>query len=91
MRAKEFRNLERLLKVLGSRRRLAILSALRSHGSMTVSDLAHAIDLSIFATSQHLRILKSAEIVEDSRRGFHISYRLSLVQAPIVSQVLRSL
>lgn len=84
-------DLERLLKAVGNRKRLEILQELRKHRTLFSSDIAHAIGMSRAATSQHLRILRNAGIVEFTKRGLEVSYRISLDQEPPVQAVLRML
>jgi len=75
---KDFQKLERQLKALGNARRLQILSYLKEKQRASVSDIAHAIHLSVDGTSHHLSILKAADIVECRKRGLFVFYRLSL-------------
>ncbi|MEK7136733.1 MAG: metalloregulator ArsR/SmtB family transcription factor [Patescibacteria group bacterium] len=85
------RPLERRLKSLAHFRRLQILHELKKRQRMTVSDIAAAIRHSITSTSQHLRILYAAEIVERKKRGLLVFYHLSPEQSPEVRAVLAQL
>jgi len=68
-------DLERQLKVLANRRRLAILSLLRRKREMSVSDIAEAIRLSFTSTSKHLTMLERAGFVEKEQRSLNVFYR----------------
>ena len=83
--------LEQGLRAVASRRRLDILSFLKREHSAIVSDIAQAVHLSIYTTSQHLRILKAAGIVDYAQRGRFVSYRLSLKQEEPLQSVIRML
>lgn len=85
------RALERQLRSMANERRLAILKELKRNRTMTVSEIAEALDLSIALISQHLRILRAAQIVEHKKRGKHNTYRLSLKQSAIARTVLSAL
>lgn len=75
-------NLERyrlhaeLCKVLTDPKRLALLDALRS-GDRSVGDLADAIGATLANTSQHLAIMRSAGLVEGTRDGTTVRYRIA--------------
>jgi len=84
---KDFQKLERQLKALGNARRLQILSYIKQN-MMMVSDIADSIHLSIYSTSHHLKILRSADIIEYKKRGRFVYYRLSLKQAEPIKKVL---
>lgn len=65
-----------LLRTLASRHRLRILHLLGSH-SMGVNDLAHELELSQAATSQHLGTMRRAGLVESIRDGRNQRYQVS--------------
>ena len=69
--------LERALKVLANRRRLAILDALRKKRRMNVTDIADAIRLSFTSTSKHLTMLERAGFIEKEQRSLNVFYKLS--------------
>lgn len=58
---------------------------------MTVGEIAEAMRLGIAPTSQHLRILKAAKIIEHKRRGRYMTYRLSLRQETTIKNILSTL
>jgi len=69
--------LERQLKMLANRRRLAILDLLRRKREMSVSDIAEAIRLSFTSTSKHLTMLERAGFVEKEQRSLNVFYRIA--------------
>lgn len=85
------REMERVLKALANRRRLAIVKFLKREGEATVGDIAEAINLSFKATSKHLNILHAADLVEKEQRSLSMFYRLSSQFKSIIKQISNSL
>ena len=85
------RGLEKILKALANRKRLAILVYLKKNREASVSDIAGEIDLSFKSTSKHLRILSSAEILERNQKTHWGYYRLAQKQHPVVKNILSAL
>ena len=67
---------EKILKALANRRRLAIVKYLNKTKTASVGDISEEIKLSFKATSKHLGILHSADIVEREQIGLTMMYRL---------------
>jgi len=86
-----FHALEHQLKALANVRRLRILSFLKKKEGTTVSTLARELRVTPFAVSQHLRILRSADVVKYTRRGKYVFYRLFIPQKQPVKQILAQL
>jgi DNA-binding transcriptional ArsR family regulator len=63
------------LDALGDGTRMAIFQRL-SHGPMAVHELADKLPVSRPAVSQHLRVLKDAGLVTDSKAGTRRLYQL---------------
>lgn len=84
-------NLEKVLKALANRRRLAILKHLKSRSEASVSDIAAAIELSVKATSKHLAILSAAGVVEWRQQNLFIFYRLAPRQESFIAAVISEL
>ena len=82
------KELERCLKALANRRRLAIVKLLRSRKEATVGEIAAAIRLSFKSTSRHLTVLKAADIVENEQRSISYYYRLVADQHPATKAIL---
>ncbi|MBU0457914.1 metalloregulator ArsR/SmtB family transcription factor [Patescibacteria group bacterium] len=87
----DVQKLERQLKAMANERRLLIIKELKKKSNMSVSELADALGTSIFPMSQHLRILRAAEIVIYKRRGRHVTYRLLLPQQQPIKQIIAQL
>lgn len=68
--------LEKQLKALANRRRLEILSHLKRHSKSPVGQVAKEIKLSFKATSKHLGILYSAELVEKVQVNLNVLYSI---------------
>jgi rhodanese-related sulfurtransferase len=66
----------RLAKAMASGRRLELIDLL-AQGPRTVEALAGETDQSLGNTSQHLQVLRQARLVETSRRGNYVYYRLA--------------
>ncbi|MDO8552780.1 MAG: metalloregulator ArsR/SmtB family transcription factor [bacterium] len=83
--------LERQLKVLGNRRRLAILNLLRKRKDVNVSDIADAIKLSLTSTSRHLIMLERMGFVEKEQKSLNVYYRITSTPADTLRDVLKLL
>jgi len=81
-------NLEKQLKAVGSQRRLRILSFLKKNRFATVEEICKAVGVRSQSASQHLRILRSADIVTYSKRGLFVTYRLKIPQKQPIKQVI---
>lgn len=66
----------RICKALADPKRLMIITALRD-GPLTVGELAETLDMSQSNTSQHLAVLRDRGIVEASKSGLNVTYRLA--------------
>ena len=71
------KELEKILKALANRRRLMIVQYLNKAGEAKVGNVAEKIKLSFAATSRHMMVLYSANIVEKEQRSLEMWYRLS--------------
>src|SRR5881397_351084 len=84
------RRMRRLLDVLCDGTRLKIVRALRDN-QLAASDLARVLGRSRSATSQHLRVLREAEIVQPARAGNVVRYRIaSDLNAEILEDIGRA-
>ncbi len=86
------KDLERVMKALANRRRLAILRLLKTGKGKeaSVGEIAEEIRLSFKATSKHLGILFAAGIVDREQRSLQMFYRLS-PDAPAAARSILSL
>ena len=82
------KDLEKSLKALANRRRLAILKYLKENREASVTEIAGAIKLSLKATSKHLGILAAVDIVERDQRSLSMFYHLSSEQKPVVKYII---
>ncbi len=82
------KDLKKILKLLANRRRLALLKYLRQHNKATVGELADSIKLSFKATSKHLAILKSADIIESEQKSKLVYYSLSAELPRVAKSVI---
>lgn len=71
-----FAELARVGKALGSPKRLELVELL-SQSPRTVECLAHHAGMSVANTSQHLKVLRQARLVEGRKEGNHVVYRLA--------------
>ncbi|HUZ92698.1 MAG TPA: metalloregulator ArsR/SmtB family transcription factor [Candidatus Paceibacterota bacterium] len=83
--------LEKTLKALANRRRLAILKYLARVGERSVTEIAREIRLSVRSTSRHLRVLFGAGILEKDQRGLEVFYCPVKKQKPPADHVIASL
>ncbi len=65
-----------LFKILSVDKRIEIIEHLKN-GNMNVNALAESLGITPSAVSQHLRVLKSAELVTDDRKGYWVHYSLN--------------
>lgn len=64
-------------KGIGNENRYRILEALMK-GSLNVGDIAKKVELPQPVVSQHLKILKFANLVEDERQGQEVLYAINV-------------
>jgi DNA-binding transcriptional ArsR family regulator len=65
-----------IFKILSVDKRIRIIELLKKE-PMSVNALAEALNISQSAVSQHLRVLKGADLVHDEKRGYWIYYSLN--------------
>ncbi len=82
------RKLEKILKALANRRRLAILKYLKENKEAPVAEIAGEINLSFKATSKHLGILSAVDIIEREQRSLQMFYHLSAEQEPPAKYII---
>jgi DNA-binding transcriptional ArsR family regulator len=66
----------RVFKVLSAGARVRMIELLKRR-SLCVNALARALDITPAAVSQHLRILRDADIVIPDKRGYFVHYRVN--------------
>lgn len=77
----------RIGKAVSSPKRLELLDLL-CQGERTVEALAAEAELSVANASQHLQVLRTARLVEASKEGLYVSYRIA---DPTVGEFVRSI
>ena len=85
-----FEQFARIGKGLSSGRRLELLELL-AQGERTVEELASETGMSVANTSQHLKALREAQLVEVRREGLYAWYRLANEHVFALWQALREL
>jgi rhodanese-related sulfurtransferase len=85
-----FEQFARIGKALASGRRLEILELL-GQGERTVEAISQQTDMSVASASQHLQVLKAAQLVEVRRNGLYARYRLADERVFQLWQALREL
>ena len=68
------KELERVLKALANRRRLAILSFLKRSKESSVGRIAEELKLSLKATSKHLALLAAVGILDKDQRSTQVFF-----------------
>ncbi len=76
----------RVAKALASPRRIELVDLL-AQGPRTVEALGRLSDMSLANTSAHLQVLRAAGLVEASKEGLYVTYRLA---DPKVAELLLS-
>ena len=66
-----------LLKVLGSPLRLRVILALDERGELCVHELTDLLEVNQPLMSQHLRVLRSANLIVGRRAGKEIRYSIA--------------
>ena len=79
---------EKILKALANRRRLAIIKFLNTKGNAKVGDIAKEIGISFKATSKHLGVLRTADIVDREQVSLEMYYSLSKPLSDIILSVI---
>ncbi len=83
--------MEKTLKALANKRRLAITKYLKNIDEASVSEISKTLKISFKATSKHLRVLASADIVEKEQKLFSAMYRLCDTQKPAAQVIIKLL
>lgn len=82
--------MEQLGKAIGNVNRSRVLEALLA-GSKTVGEIVQEVQLSQPLVSQNLKVLKSANLVTDERRGQEVYYTVNVrFMADILKRLARS-
>ena len=82
---------EKILKALANKRRLKILEYVRKNKEATVGELAEYLKISFPATSKHLGLLFSADILDREQKSLLVYYRLSDPAANDIRKTMEAL
>jgi rhodanese-related sulfurtransferase/DNA-binding transcriptional ArsR family regulator len=82
-----YQQFARVSKAMASPHRVELVEVL-SQGPRTVEALARLADMTLANTSAHLQVLRGAGLVESSKDGLFVTYRLA---DPSVAALLRSI
>ena len=82
------KELERVLRALGNKRRLALVRLLKKNRETNVTVLAEAISLSFRSTSRHLVILFAAGVVDRRQQSTEVHYFLAVKKHPVLELIL---
>ena len=85
------KELERILKALANKRRLAILSFLRKKKEANVGEIAVTIHLSIKSTSRHLAVLSGVDILDREQRSSEVFYKVNALIPDLFLPLIKSL
>jgi rhodanese-related sulfurtransferase len=85
-----YEQLARIGRAVASGPRLALLDLLRQ-GPRTVESLATEAGLTLANTSQHLKVLRQARLVETDKRGVFVTYRVADASVDSFCSALRGL
>jgi ArsR family transcriptional regulator, arsenate/arsenite/antimonite-responsive transcriptional repressor len=86
------KDLARLFKALSDETRLKLVVSLvekGTDGALCVGALASRLGVTQSAVSQHLAVLRAADLVIDERRGYFVHYRLNYGN-PIVGELMET-
>jgi len=83
------RELEKVYRALGARKRLEILRLLSDGKERTVGDVATAIHLSFKSTSKHLVLLRQVGFLERRQFGYVGLYSLDEGLSSLLQQLLK--
>ena len=72
----EAKKLAQWFKVLSVGTRVRIVQLLKDR-ALCVNALAKRLNVTQSAVSQHLRVLRQADLVSDKKRGYYVHYRLN--------------
>ncbi len=71
------KDLERVMKALANRRRIAAVRFIRKRKEANVGSVAESLKLSFKATSKHLAVLVNAGILDKEQRSIEMYFWLS--------------
>ncbi len=88
MQTDQFKETEKILKVLANKRRLAIIAYIKHKKEAPVWEISRAIGLSFKSTSRHLALLAAADILEREQRSLEMFYSLAADLRPLARIII---
>ncbi len=85
------KQLQRVFRVLGNSRRLAIVHLLIDRRELSVGTVAGFLKLSITATSKHLNALAGADLLEKRQESTTVYYRINADAASEAKLILQTI
>jgi DNA-binding transcriptional ArsR family regulator len=82
------KELEKIYKALGNRRRLAIIKFLKTKKEASVTEISEHLKLSFRSTSKHLTVLRQLDIIDREYRYLSVIYSLNQSTHPIIRHFL---
>jgi DNA-binding transcriptional ArsR family regulator len=82
---------QRIFRVLGNPRRMAIMQLLMKRRELSVSTIASAIELSMTSTSKHLIAMANTDLLEKRQERITVFYRIPDNPDPRVGAVIKLL
>ncbi len=76
----KLQNMAQIFKALGDQKRLQIIKMLASNENdiLCVTDVAKKLNITQPAASQHIKVLKTINILEENRKGFRVYYTINI-------------
>jgi DNA-binding transcriptional ArsR family regulator len=68
-----------IFKVLGVETRVKIIELLKSRGPLGAKSISEKLGITPAAVSQHLKVLRQADLVKSERKGYYIPYSVDEV------------
>lgn len=84
----KYNDIAEVLKVLAHPVRICIVKGLIDKGECNVSHMQECLEVPQSTVSQHLQKLRSAGIIEGTRNGLEINYRIA---DPVIVKVIKAL
>lgn len=78
-----------LIRAIAHPIRLAIIKHIATSGTTNVNKIYSTLKLEQSITSQHLRVLRAAELVKTSRDGKYINYSVNTSKLSKVNNILK--
>jgi ArsR family transcriptional regulator len=82
------KNLERIFKALSDETRLKILGLVLRNGHMCVCEVERILQITQSKASRHLRYMRDAGLLEDSREGAIVNYGVPTAPDAEAAEVL---